>query len=391
MTVPRVLHLIETLGRGGAERLLYWTLKSLDRTRYEGIVCHLLDVETSWREPIQELGYDVHCIGMSSTYDVRRGITALFRLIREQRIDLIHSHLYFPNIYGGLAGWLRSIPVVSSLHNLVYEPEILIDNKHFSVLKQRGFLMADWLSVRLCRPVLIAVSDAIRKSGIANLGVREKDIVTIHNGIDPEFFSNGGQSAGHLKRHLGIGDSDPVLLSVARMIALKGHRYLLQALPVIRKFFPMTQLVLVGGGPLEDQLKQLATQLGVRNGVHFVSSQGDVREFILACDVFVAPSLSEGFGLSLVEAMALGRPCVASDTGGIPEIVEDEGSGILVPARDSERLATAVSRLLRDPELRVRMGRRGREIVETRFNIRDAVRRLEQLYDGILKGRGVLC
>ena len=144
-------------------------------------------------------------------------------------------------------------------------------------------------------------------------------------------------------------------------------------------------LLVVGDGPLRDSLQRAADVLDLQGAVRFLGGrQGLVEETLGAADLVVVPSLSEGFGLVALEAMAAGRPCVASQTGGLPEIVADEDSGILVPSGDVDALTGALDRLVSDPALRARMGRRGRAIVEERFDIRVRVRQIIRVYDDIL-------
>lgn len=365
--------------------MLYLNLRELKRSQYESVVCHLRDQAREWRAPIEALGCPVESLGLRSPYDIVRAVASLCWLVRRRRIDLLHTHLYFPNLYGQIAARLTGVPVVSSIHNLEYEPEILLDNPRLTPIKQRALRLGSRLAVRLGRPVLIAVSEAVRASCIRHLGVHDAAIVTIRNGVDVDDFSIGDHRGTGLRQRLGIGAGEPMVLTVGRLVPLKGHRYLLEALPEIRRAFPAVRLVFVGLGPLADELSRLAAGLGVRQAVHFVGGQADVREYVLACDLVAAPSLSEGFGLVLAEAMAMGRACVASRTGGIPEIVEDGRSGLLVPPGDAGGLATAVIRLLTNPEMRREFGRRGREIVGARFDSRDAARRLERLYDTLLE------
>jgi glycosyltransferase involved in cell wall biosynthesis len=152
----------------------------------------------------------------------------------------------------------------------------------------------------------------------------------------------------------------------------------------VRAAVPDTTLLVVGDGAQREQLAAAATALGVGPAVRFLGAGRELVDHALeAADIVVAPSLSEGFGLAVLEAMAMGRPCVTSRTGGLPEIVEHERSGFLVAPGDVSELADALLRLARDPELRRRMGRRGRELVETRFDIRETARRLAALYDDI--------
>ena len=304
------------------------------------------------------------------------------QLVWRWRIDLVHSHLYFPGLYAQLAAWREGLPIASSMHNLELEPDNLRDNPALTPGKQRALRLASRVAVRLARPTLVAVSDAVRASVIRQLGVAPGTVVTIHNGIDPDAYDLLGDGAAARGR-LGLSPTTTVLLIVGRLVPLKGHRYLLSALAGLRRARRDVVLLVVGDGPLRDSLRRSVEALDLKDATRFLGGrQGLVEETLGAADIVVVPSLSEGFGLVALEAMAAGRPCVASRTGGLPEIVADDDSGILVPPGDVNALTAALDRLVSNPGLRATMGRRGRALVEERFDIR--VRQIIRMYDDIL-------
>lgn len=385
--MARVLHVIETLGLGGAERLLTLAVRELKRTSHTNVVAHLLDEPREWRTQIEDDGIPVESLALASPFAAAGAVMGIRRLMRRWRIDIVHSHLYFPNLYGQLAGWREGVPVVSSLHNLEFESGVLVDNPRFTPGKQRLFREAARVAVRLSRPTLVAVSEAVRVSALRRLGVAPETVITVHNGIDPHAFVAVPDRAVARAR-LGVPADALVLATVGRLVPLKGVRYLLEALPAVRAAVPATVLLVVGAGPSRAQLEALAVAHGLAPAVRFLGAGVGLAEVALrAADIFVAPSLSEGFGLTVLEAMAMARPCVTSHTGGLPEIVEHEGSGLLVPPADARALAVALRRLAGDTETRARFGRRGRALVEARFDIRDTAGRLAALYDDIVARR----
>jgi glycosyltransferase involved in cell wall biosynthesis len=381
--MARVLQVIETLGLGGAERLLALTVRELKRSAHVNVVAHLLDEPRDWRRSIEDDGVAVESLALPSPYAAVRAVEGIRRLIARWRIDVLHSHLYYPNLYAQFAGWLSGVPVISSLHNLELEPEILLDNPRFTAGKQRALASSARAAVRLARPTLVAVSDVVRASAIRRLGADPDSVITIHNGIDLG-QAHAAPDRRAARALLGIPDAAFVLACVGRLVALKGHRYLLEAMAAVHAAHPNTVLVIVGGGPQREQLGRLAETHGVAGAVRFLGTGTALGERAMAAaDVLVAPSLSEGFGLVALEAMAMERPCVASNTGGLAEIVDDGASGFLVPAADAHALAAALIRLAGDPDARVAMGRRGRAIAESRFDIRDTARRIGELYDDV--------
>jgi glycosyltransferase involved in cell wall biosynthesis len=385
--MARVLQVIETLGLGGAERLLALTVRELKRSSHTNVVAHLLDEPRDWRPTIEDAGVAVESLGLPSPYAGLRAVAGIRSLVARWRIDVIHSHLYYPNFYAQFAGWLDGVPVISSLHNLELEPEILLDNPRFTAGKQRALALMARAAVGLARPTLVAVSEAVRASAIRRLGAHPDHVITIHNGIDLE-QAHTAPDVRAARRTLGLPDAALVLACVGRLVALKGQRYLLEAMAAVHAAFPNAVLLLVGGGPQREELGRLAGMHGVAGAVRFLGTgTALVERTMAAADIFVAPSLSEGFGLVALEAMAMERACVASRTGGLTEIVEDGASGILVPPADAQALAAAILRLAREPDLRGRMGRRGRAIAEARFDIRDTARRFGELYDDVVARR----
>lgn len=386
----RVLHLIEDLGSGGAERLLFVNLSRLDRTRFDSMVCHLYDRALHWRQPILDLGCPVSSLGLTSIRDLPRGVTRLVRLLKQHPVDLIHTHLYGANLVGRAAAALAGVPVVSSIHNPDYEPAVLEDNPALFPAKVWALNRLDRLTARVARPRFVAVSEYVRQSAMQYLGIRPDRATVIYNPIEISRFTRGphtAAAAAQLRRELDIPPDAPVLLSVARLDPQKGLRYLVEALPAIVRKFPTAVAVFVGGGSPEARaaLEMLADTHGVRRHVRFAGVQADITPYLEVCDVFVMPSLYEGLGIALVEAMAMERPCVASRTTAIPEVVDDGVSGLLVLPADAAGLAAAIVDLLRDPARRARMGVEGRRIAHERFDVTRNIHQLEAVYESAVR------
>src|SRR5947207_77112 len=179
LAMPRVLHVIESLGLGGAERLLALTVREMKRSQYESVVCHLSDRAVDWRETIEDEGVPVESLSLRSMYAFRAAVAGIRQLVWRWRIDLVHSHLYFPGLYAQLAAWREGLPIASSMHNLELEPDHLRDNPALTPAKQRALRLASRVAVRLARPTLVAVPGAVRASVIRQLGVAPGTVVTI--------------------------------------------------------------------------------------------------------------------------------------------------------------------------------------------------------------------
>lgn len=216
------------------------------------------------------------------------------------------------------------------------------------------------------------------------VGGEARKYVTIHNGIDPDRFTAGRRLTGS---ELGLQEKLPVIGTVCRLSEPeKGLTVLLQAMARLAEpsGSPGCQLIIVGEGPSSKRLRDLGEELGVAPWVRFVGARRDVADLLPLTDVFVLPSLSEGFGIAIVEAMAAGRPVVATAVGGIPEIVLQGETGLLVPPGDPGALAGAVRQLLEQPDRAAAMGAKGRQRARERFSIATVVRRHEDLYETLI-------
>ena len=244
----------------------------------------------------------------------------LVRLIRQNRIDLVHVNDFWWNPVAWLASKLTRRPCVVHIR------------QHLQPIKVKQY----WLNKA---DRLIAVSHGIRRIALG-AGVKTDRIFVAHSGID---IPPRVQKNDHIKSHYGLEPDQPVIGIVAHLLPHKGYEYLIQAFQEVKKVLPKCHLLIVGDGNTHyrSELTTLIQNLGLERAITFVGFQRKVLEYISAFDVFVLPSIYEAFGIALLEAMAMEKPIVASRVGGIPEIVEDGISGLLVPPRDSGALASA--------------------------------------------------
>jgi len=383
-----VVHLIEALGPGGAERLLYTNLKQFDPERIRSTVITVYPHATHWLEPITALGVPVVPLNCGSTRDIPRGIRALRTWLVANRPDLIHSHLWAANIIGRVAGRLTGTPVISSIHNPDHEAQAWADGADVSLTKRRMVRALDRWTARAGSDRMIAVSDYVKQSANRHLGVSLDSIDLVYNPIDIDALQAApGNSRAELLRACGLPADSLILLNVARVSPQKGLLYALRALPSILERYPSAQLVSVGATTDPSWLEQLrreATTLGVTDHFHLLGSRRDVIDFLRACDVFIFPSLYEGLGIALIEAMGAGCACIATSAGPIPEIVRDGKDGILVPPADSEAIATAVCRVLSDESLRARLGKAATETAFSRFQPQKSADALTRIYESVV-------
>ena len=385
----RIAHLIEALGSGGAERLLYTNLKHLDRSRFESEVITVFSGAAHWKEPIRELGVDVTSLDCRSLRDVPKGVRRLRRLLQNSRADLIHTHLWAANVIGRVAGRLNGIPVIGSIHNPDHEPDAWDDGAEVSLLKRWLAWSMDRWTARFGCERLVAVSEYVRRSAHERLGFPLEQIDLLYNPIDIDQFQSGAtRGRRRLIEELSLPEGSFILLNVARVSPQKGLLYAIRALPAVREKYPETYLVSVGDTDDHRWLSRLeaeADSLGVARYMRFLGVRRDIPDLLRCCDLFVFPSLYEGLGISLIEAMASGCACVASRAGPITEVIRHGVDGWLVPPADVQALADAVRLLLSDGGRRKRLGEAAAKSVRAQFHPETAARKLEDVYEAVLR------
>ncbi len=375
----RVLYLIESLGRGGAEQSLLNTLRALDRERFEVAVCHLYPAADLGTE-LSALGVPVWSLGLQTIRDLPSGLPRLASRVRAYRPQILHTHLFAANLLGRLVGRLTRVPaIMTTVHYTDHEPG------DWTTYSRKRHLI-DFLTVHPGSDRIIAVSEAVARSTRRRLGVRR--VVVIPNAVDvARFDPPAASSAQAVRADLGCYSGEVLLLTVGRLHPQKGHRYAILALRRLEELGINARLIVVGEGPLEAELQAFAETQGVADRVRLLGSRDDVPRLLSAADVFVFPSLGEGQGLALVEAMAAGKPCVASNIPAIAEMVTDGQTGLLVPPGDVDALTARLAALCRDPLWRARIGAAARAHVAARYDVGVVAHQLQRVYDATLARR----
>ncbi|MCI0529753.1 MAG: glycosyltransferase, partial [Nitrospira sp.] len=330
--MKNVLHLIETSGPGGAENVLISLVENLDRSRYRSLVCLLRD---GWlKAQLQRRGIETIVSPQQRTLDVQ-WVFHLARLLRDRTIHVMHAHEFAMNVYGSLLSRMTGIPIVATVHG-----------KNYYWSKWRRRLAYQFVARQ---SLMVAVSEDIKWFLTERVSIYPARIITIRNGIDLHRYAVSDQQ-NTIRKKLGINGNQPVIGTVGNLYAVKGQAYLLRACAAVAKDFPDVVLLVAGRGEQLGSLKEEARSLGIGGNVRFLGFREDVPSLLQAMDVFVLPSVSEGLPLSILEAMALGKPVVASSVGGIPEIVKDGITGYLAPPKDPEALAEKILLLLHHPQ-----------------------------------------
>jgi sugar transferase (PEP-CTERM/EpsH1 system associated) len=365
----RILHIFPNAGPGGAERLVVDLLEATDKERFEVAAVSLYpESGTILEREIKKKGLKVYFLNKHRGLDLRM-IPQLYRVLRTFCPDVVHTHRYVLR-YTLLPTLLCRIPVrIHTVHN-VAQKEV-----------DRIGKLVHWISFRLGKVVPVSISKEIANTVRAVYG---QDIYTpvIYNGIPiTRFVSSASQDSTKEEK-------DVVLLHVGRFAPQKSHPLLVEAFALAVKEYPAMKLWLVGDGPLKLAVKKNIVEMGLERKVLFLGIRDDVPRLLAAADLFVLSSDYEGVPLSVLEAMAAGKPVVATAVGGVPELVEDGVTGVLVPPRNPEALAKGILRLAKDADLRRRMGKAARERALERFDISRTAREYEALYLKLLEKCG---
>jgi glycosyltransferase involved in cell wall biosynthesis len=380
----KVLHLIEGLGSGGAERLLFTNLKHFEPGAAVNLIVTVFTGEDFWAAGLKGLGAEIRTLNCRSRKGFVAGVWRLIKLIREFEPDIIHTHLWTANVIGRIAGRITGVPVVSSIHNPDYEPESVNDGSGVGQLQRKVLRGLDRWSARFGCSRMIAVSSYVRQGASEHLRFPLEKIDVIYNPIDIDVFAGVSETRkNELLASIGVPANSLLLLNVGRVAPQKGLLYAVQALERIASRFPNTHLISVGTtGDAEwcSRIRDEAARIGLTDSVHLLGDRSDVADLLSICDVFVFPSLHEGLGIALIEAMATGCACVASDIGPIREFIDDGKNGLLVPPKQPVELASRVIELLEHPEQRQLLGEAARETVLRKFQPSPAAARLGSVY-----------
>lgn len=366
--MPRVLLLIKGLGRGGAERLVVGCARLGRRFQYE--VAYLLPWKDALVPDLTKAGIPVHCLGA----DARRWVRRLRSLVKERRVDLVHVHS--PVLAAAARATLPpSVPILYTEHNVWPRYRRATRWGNALTFSRNAHVFA----------VSGEVANSIRYPAPLRWLPLPPVEVLVH-GIDPAEVARRARPDG-ARRELGIPDDAPVVTTIANFKPHKGHVHLVRAAQMVRRAVPEARFVLVGAGPLEAQVRRHVAAFGLEEAVVFAGPREDAPRIAAASDVFLLASEHEGLPVALLEAMAVGRPVVATRVGGVPEVVRHGREGLLVPFPDSAALAEAVTCLLLDRELRRSMGEAARRRA-AQFDLRVAVGRIEDRYEDLLRERG---
>jgi glycosyltransferase involved in cell wall biosynthesis len=384
----RVVHLIDTFNIGGAEVLLLEGLPRLLDLGFD-IRIRALSQPLTLQDSFRSRGIDAEVLSSKRavrTRDLWQILGPLRSDLQRTPADIVHTHLFDATLIGRMAGLaVRPAPhIVTTLHNPVYS------NLPLAKIKVRGRRLVDWATGLFANESFVSVSDAVASDytkHVGSLGAWGRMNV-IYNGIDVQRVSRVARDLDHaaVRAKWGWVPGELAILSVGHLKQQKNYSYLVDTVTRLRADGIPARAVVIGGGGEATRLRAHGGDL-----VHFVGSapREEVWKAVAACDVYVQPSHFEGFGLAILEAMALARPVVATKVDGVVELVQDGQTGLLVPLDDVNAFAAAIRRVAYEPGLAARLGSAAKTRALAHFGLESWVARTAALYRQLAGSRGV--
>jgi glycosyltransferase involved in cell wall biosynthesis len=387
----KVIHVITRFDKGGSAENTFLTVRGLDKDLYDVLlvagsshesvmgedernaVDHNLSEAKASGVRIMTIGSLVRNVRPFKDIVALRTMAALFR---KERPDIVHTHTSKAGILGRWAAWMTKVPVI------VHTPHGHVFWGYFNRISTFFFLFLERWSARITDKIIALTEQEKRDHLHFNIATEDKFDV-IHSGVDLDKFLRVTADPLQIKKRLGVPAHVPIVGTIGRLTRVKGHRYLIEAAQDVLKEYPEACFLFLGDGELLQELHSLATERGIGDRVIFLGWRPDVADILSIFDIFVFPSLNEGMGKAVVEAMALGKPVIASRVGGLVDLVHEGRNGILVPPADAGALACGIKSLMGDPEKRIQSGREGMALAP-RFGSDSMVSKIDSMYRNLM-------
>jgi glycosyltransferase involved in cell wall biosynthesis len=308
-------------------------------------------------------------------------INQLHAHLCDKSIDVVNSQGGRVDFYARMAARMLKPKV-----KIVNTVAVLVEGYDVNLFKKFAYVVLDRFAKRFVDRFIV-VSNVLRKTLVSNYGIASDKVFKIYNGIElSEYHPDySGESFKSVRKEYNIGEEVCLIGAVGRMVWQKGFKYLIESIPTIIETLPQSKILIVGDGPLLDGLKTLSERLKVEKNIIFTGFRSDIKEILSAVDLFVVPSILEGFPVVTLEAMAMAKPIVATNIDGITEQITDGVNGVLVPPKDPSALAKAIIKVINDKELARTMGSSARKKVEQEFSVEKMVAETEKVYLSLLK------
>jgi glycosyltransferase involved in cell wall biosynthesis len=368
----RVVYLSHAFMIGGAEEMVLNLVRQLP-ARFEPYVCCIHSAGPIGEE-IRRTGVPFRVLGLNPGLRRPWDVLGIRKYLRQTSPQIVHTFLLTASLYGRPAAMLAGVPIVIGTEVNIYERKRV----HHALAEQ-------WL-MRGTDRILVS-AESVREFYVRQVHADPGKVEVIYNAVDWAAL-DAMSSRAELRASVGVPADAPLACIIARLTEQKAHGVLFEALAQ-QESLAALHLLVVGDGELGDQLRSRAETLGLNKRVHFLGARRDLGTLLQASDLFVLPSLWEGLPLSMVLAMGAGLPVVATRVAGIPEVVRDGETGLLVPPGDSRSLGQALSKLVEQPALGRRLGAAARAFVGPRFGSTGYVAAISDLYDRLLAEKGL--
>jgi len=382
----RVVHVIDSLGRsGGAEQQLVANLQRFQDVGFEHELLCLYPGEGNTRE--SEVPGHIRITYLYAQHERTRNrlrlISRMYRAFRDRSPHLVHCALPDAALAARVAGRLTAVPVVESLVNVSHEPVHAVDNDAVTPAKLALHRTVDRLTMRWVSH-FHALSQEVARSWSQTVNIPADKITVIPRGVDTATMpepSERGEMRQSVLAEFGLPADALLIFNIGRQVAQKGQLYVIRAMPEILQRVPHAVFLSAGSAGAKTALIAAeATDLGIADSVRLIGVRPDIPRLLAAADIFVFPSLYEGLGVSLLQAMGSGLACVTTDRPPMTEVVSHHETGLLVPAQDPTAVANAVLELATDVSLRHRLGNAARDRIIREFSSGDVAHRIEELY-----------
>ena len=387
MTSQRKINVLEIRscrgGGGGPEKTILFSALEADREAFDITIVYLKSAD----DPEFDLDERARKLGVSSFYTIEErrkfdvaALKQLLRILREKQIDIFHAHCYKSDLYGLILRRFHRMKLMTTAHGPLATFQFFWASRNWRVR-----YLYDQFDLRILRyfEVVIMVSDSMRRI-IGRHGVDPRRLIWIRNAIDGRYFRRTGTRDANFRKKLGIPPDAILVGAVGRLNGEKDYPNFLEAARLLLEKRSDVYFMIVGKGELEGELRRLAETSGVASRVKFLGHSHDVRALFEEMDVYVLSSTREGLPNTVLEAMAMEVPIVSTDVDGVREAVEDGRDAVLVPARDSQKLAEAIDTVLTNPALRASLVRNARTKVESEFSFARRTRTVEDIYRRLL-------
>ncbi|PIQ90089.1 MAG: hypothetical protein COV71_05970 [Candidatus Omnitrophica bacterium CG11_big_fil_rev_8_21_14_0_20_41_12] len=360
----RILFIANHLNVGGITSYLFTLAGGL---KQKGHDVYVASSGGDWKDKFIAAGIGHIHVPLRTKNEASLNIIFSFLKLKKEakklNIDLIHSNSRTTQVLGNLLSRALAVRHIFTCHGF-FKPKL--SRKLFPCWGEG----------------VIAISNEVKEHLITDLGLDEKKISVINNGIDPAGFGDFS-ARDNLRKDLGINDA-PLAGIIARLSDVKGHIYLIRAMQQVIKTFPNALLLIIGEGNMRDTLVTEVDKLGIKDNVLFIPEARGTEDILAVMDIFVMPSLQEGLGLALMEAMAQGLPVIGSKVGGIKTLIQNEITGLLVEPAEVDELSRAITRLFKDDQLRHDLGVNARKFIIDNFSKTKMVEATEKVYEECL-------